>query len=364
MKRSSSLDCHSIGQSLKRVKIATSPGELRLDRDIESLVWGKRWTSTAAHNPRPIDNGWPRRNNASSPRGSRIHGELFCHNARLVRDPVDPLRLRLTYLHPPMMAPNNKHMRSSSPLPPERWTFLIRMPRMYPHVPPAITRVTRDFVPNNENIAHLGNMNVDYSASAAILANSAMQSQVEPPVPEQITIHPLPPTPNSGFHGANEDGTKISDIDLATSVINTWSPVSSLQDLIDFLTGIPARRREWWGVENNRKHHQQQRRFLGYHVGGTTPMGQPTIAPASSILDARQHQHNQPFHQPKQHQQHQQHQFSSSHCDMEHDGDMNIVESMMEDGRRDFSGGRHANPFTENRFDVGYPKPCRQWGVR
>eukprot|EP00584_Thalassiosira_punctigera_P017568 CAMPEP_0172552726 /NCGR_PEP_ID=MMETSP1067-20121228/47162_1 /TAXON_ID=265564 ORGANISM="Thalassiosira punctigera, Strain Tpunct2005C2" /NCGR_SAMPLE_ID=MMETSP1067 /ASSEMBLY_ACC=CAM_ASM_000444 /LENGTH=54 /DNA_ID=CAMNT_0013340777 /DNA_START=98 /DNA_END=259 /DNA_ORIENTATION=- len=48
MKRSSSLDCQSIGQSLKRVKISTSPGELRVDRDIENLILGKQWTSTAA----------------------------------------------------------------------------------------------------------------------------------------------------------------------------------------------------------------------------------------------------------------------------------------------------------------------------
>ena len=40
------------------------------------------------------------------------------------------------------------------------------------------------------------------------------------------------------------------------------------------------------------------------------------------------------FHQPKQHH------FSSSRCDsdMEEDGDMDIVESMMEDARHDFSG--------------------------
>lgn len=334
-----------------------SPGELRLDRDIESLILGKQWTSTV-QSPEPIENSWPRHNanhhGSSVPswdrRGSRIHGELFCPNARLVRDPVDPLRLRLTCLHQPT-SPNN-NAQSSSPLPPEQWTFLIQMPRMYPHVPPVITRVTRDFVPNNENMAHLGNMNVNYgySASAAIVASSVIQSQVEPPVPDQILIHLLPPTPNMGFHGGNNQGSKLLDIDLATSVHNAWSPVSSLQDLIDFLVGIPARRREWWGVENNRRHHQQQHCSLGYHAGSTIPVGQPTIAPAAtSFLDS---QHYQSFHQPKQHH------FSSSHCDMEDDGEINNVESMMEDAR---------HPFTANRFDVGYekfPKPCRQWGVR
>ncbi len=100
-------------------------------------------------------------------------------DARLVRDPVDPLQLRLTCL---LHSRNTLHPLSSSlQTPPiERWTFCICMPRMYPHAPPTITRVTRDIVPNNENMAHLGNVNLDYhtnsnSASAAILASSAMQ---------------------------------------------------------------------------------------------------------------------------------------------------------------------------------------------
>lgn len=379
MKRSSSLDCQSIGQSLKRVKISTSPGELRVDRDIENLILGKQWTSTAAQaSPAgPIDERRPSPSRygggagSSSPvppswdwrcgGGGRVHVELFRHDARLVRDPVDPLRLRLEYLHQPTTSPNNNSARPSSPLPQERWTFCIRMPRMYPHVPPLVKRVTRDFAPNNENMAHLGNANVGYGASAAIVANSAMQSRVEPPVPEHVLINPLPPTPNSGFHTGNDrHGFKLSDIDLATSVFNAWSPVSSLQDLIDFLVGIPARRRQWWAAESNRKRHHQQRRVFGHHVGGVaTPMGQPTFAPASTF----RHQHDQTFHQPKQQQQ-----FASSHCDMEHDGDANVVESMMEDARHDFLGAvsteKHANPFTENRFDVGYPKPRRQWDVR
>ncbi|KAL7532476.1 hypothetical protein ACHAXR_004653 [Thalassiosira sp. AJA248-18] len=374
MKRSSSLDCHSIGQSLKRVKISTSPGELRLDRDFESLMKSNVWTSTAQSPVGPIDhnNNSSSRpchtNHGSSPvpswdrRGSRIHSELCSTNARLLRDPVDPLRLRLTCLHHHQL-PTNNNARSSSPIPPERWTFLIQMPRMYPHVPPVITRVTRDFVPNNnENMAYLGNRNVDYYsnsnyASAAIVASSVMQSHVEPPVPEQILIQPLPPTPNSGLHGVNNNnhhhhhGSKLLDIDVATAVFNSWSPVSSLEDLIAFLMGIPARRRDWWGMENNRRHHQQQQRLLRNH--GITPLGQPTIAPATnSFSDGRQQEHFQSFCHSKQQQQ--QHHFSS-HSDMEDDGEMNFAESMMEDAGA-IPTERRVNPFATNRFDVGFDR--------
>lgn len=368
MKRSSPLDCQSIGQSLKRVKISTSPGELRLDRDIESLILGGRWASTAqAPGAVPIEGGWPRHGGTASPRGGRIHGELFRHDARLARDPVDPLRLRLTYFPPPPPTAD-RHSgtgRPSSPLPPERWTFLIRMPRMYPHVPPVVARVTRDFSQNNENASHLGNRNVScdynyYSASTTIVASSALRAQVEPPVPQQIFVRPLPPTPHSGFRDGGDDrGPELSDIDRVTAVFDSWSPVSSLQDLIDFLVGIPSRRREWWSVESNRKRPQQQHRVLGYHVSGASPMEQPTIAPVTSSAHARQYQHYQAFHQPKQ----QQILPSDTNCNMEDDGDIKIVESMMEDARHGFTGERHANPFTENRFDVGYPKPCQQWGI-
>lgn len=241
------------------------------------------------------------------------------------------------------------------------------MPRMYPHVPPAITRVTREVVPNNENMAHLGNMNSNYynSASATIVASSVMQSHVEPPVPEQVLIHPLPPTPNSDVYVSS---TKLLDIDSATAIFNAWTPVSSLQDLIDFLMGIPARRREWWSSENNRRHHQEQQHFLKNYHDGTTPVGQPTIAPHQ--CQQQQQQNYQPFHNHKD-----QHQLSQSHFDMEYDGDMNDVESMMEDARHDFSGAtpteRRANhPFTTNRFDVGYDRGAmiqqiqHHWRVR
>lgn len=374
MKRSVSLDYQSIGQSFKRVRISTSPGELRLDRDIEGLLSSREWKAQAQI-ANTNTNTWPHQHvnhhgaSASTPswdrRGSRIHGEILrvCPNARLLRDPVDPLRLTLCLCPHQPMSPNfnNNNAQSSSPLPPEQWTFLIKMPRMYPHVPPVITRVTRDFipdnVPNSENMAnHLWNRNIDYSASAAIVASSLMLSRVDSiPVPEHVFVR-LAPAPNSDLHSDNNDHSKCLAIDLATC-IHTWSPVSSLEDLLNFLIGIPARRREWWSVENNRRLHQQQHCFLRNNASNNSPVGHPTLAPHSTSFASHDHKHYQSFHETKQ--QH-------VSCDMEDDVNMNFGESMMEDTQHDVSGifstERHLNPFTTNRFDIGYeksPKPYR-----
>ena len=291
MKRSSSGDYNSIGLSLKRVKISTSPGEICLDRDIESLILSKRWTSSASQGDDDGDRNEnsPRSSSSLDRRGIRAHVELYSHHARLVRDPVDPLKLRLTCLHQsstssqtPTDSHNNNNPNdnnnttraarpttaTTSPLPPERWTFLIHIPRMYPHVPPTITHVNREYITNNENFAFLGNINLarhNSSLSAAMVASSVMQSHyLEPPAPEQVLINLLPPTELHSHTTRPQIGSGLSslppinnkqylDIDSATSVCNTWTPVSTLQELLDFLIGLPGRRREWWATDINRR---------------------------------------------------------------------------------------------------------------
>ncbi|KAL9188634.1 hypothetical protein ACHAXT_007012 [Thalassiosira profunda] len=368
MKRVSSPDCASIGQSLKRVKISTSPGELRLDRDVEGLILGRQWSSSASgsNGLGPIDqNSWPG-NQTAHPRGpspsldrrGRAHGELVRPDARLVRDPVDPLKLRLTYLHQP---PANAAARSTTPLPPERWTFVLQLPRMYPHVPPVVTRVTRDFVPSAENNVHtnvhgwgVGHDNCCSHASAAMVASSVMQSQVEPPVPEQILIQQLPPTPGAAPEGAPGDA-KLLDIDVATAVFGAWSPVSSLQDLLDFLMAMPARRRQWWSVEANRSHHQQQLNLLEPVPVAAAAVGQPTLfAPSMTSFSSSGSFEQQSYDpQPRAFQQFQnQQQQPMSPCRMEAEGEMHMVEMMEDVG--DVSVD--TNHFRENRFDVGYDR--------
>ena len=383
-------------QSLKRVKISTSPGELRLISDLELLVKSERWHANTNNNNQyhhqqhhqGSSSSWDRPGNNNS----RLHGELYCHNARLVRDPVDPLRLRLTYLHQPTSSSsacasqNNIDTRylslssssssSSSPIPPERWTFLIQLQRMYPHFPPSITRVMRDSCENdsplgNSNIMNVGDYNngttnynyYNSAAAAAIVASSSMQNQLEPPVPETVLINPLPPTPTS-ISNNNVNQSKLLDIDLHTSVCNTWTPVSSLQDLLDFLLQIPTKRKEWWSIENNRRHHYEQQRLLNHHHG-IGALVQPTITPSFNSFTHFQHhnqhqQQQQQQHQQQQQQQHQhqhQHQFTLSHNNaMNHGGGMQAAAQqsmmMLEDADR----LRPEKVLPVNRFDIGYDR--------
>ena len=371
MKRSTSPDCSFIGQSLKRVKISTSPGELRLDRDIEQLLNGttKQWTSTVNNDINNQGSSWGR--------GTRIHSELYCNNARLIRDPVDPLRLRLTCLHQPISTPpqNNNfqhgtqqhllsHSSSSSPIPPERWTYLIQMPRMYPHSPPLITRVTRDN--DNETYTPLGNIvNVQgdsYYNSVASVSSSSIQYQMEPPMPEQVLINPLPPTPNGHTNQNNNGTSKLLDLDLATCVCNTWTPVSSLQDLIDFLIQIPSKRREWWSIESNRLRHQEQKELGLQHTASPQRLASQSVSALNSTSPHRQqeqqveHQHYQWMNNDKNQQQQDHHFTPPSEMD---DEDMSI---MMEEQQRNDDLALSQLSGT-NRFNVGYDRTRSDWNM-
>jgi hypothetical protein len=337
MKRSQSpFNCNSIGQSLKRVKISTSPGELRLDKDIEILMNENQWCSTLPpQNYVPIEQPSSWRSATTS--SSRSHGELCHKNARLVRDPVDPLRLRLTCLHQPF---------SQSLF--ERWTYLIQMPRMYPHQAPLITRVTREII-SNENMARISNVSI--SASAAIVASSVMQMHAEPPVPDQILIR-SPPIPmyrnqsNPGFDATmnrehNDEHSKLLAIDAATAVYNSWSPISTLGDLLDFLMAIPTKRREWWAVGNNRLYHQQQLRLMrtGHEM---LPVQHAVPYPTMSAMSNNENMLLQ-------------HQISSSSRGAESDDD--LVEHMMdESSMHDHATAEKLRTFPANRFDVGFPR--------
>ena len=315
MKRSVSFDYQSIGQSLKRVRISTSPGELRIDRDIESLISSEEWTSTAqtANTTTTLPHHHVNRHCSPMPI-RRIHSEILCSNARLVRDSVDPLKLRLT------CTPNDNSQSS------EQWTFCIQMPRMYPHVPPCITSATRDFVRNDGNNMS-SNSNLDYSVSTTM-------------VPVKVVVRLAP------MHKSEFDSNRSSyfDIDSATFVYASWSPVSSLQDLIEFLMEIP------------RRLHQQHHNFLRNNATGNAPVVQPTIAPDSQSFAKHEHQHFQSIHETTQQK------FS---CDMSDNSSMNIdvVESRMEDTQHDLPRNlaeRHLNPY---RFDVGYEKSPSRAGT-
>lgn len=339
MKRSQSpFNCNSIGQSLKRVKISTSPGELRLDKDIEILINENQWSPTLPlQNYVPIEQ--PTSWRSATVSSSRSYGELCRKNARLIRDPVDPLRLRLTCLHQPF---------SQSLF--ERWTYLIQMPRMYPHQAPLITRVTREII-SNENMARISNVSI--GASAAIVASSVMQMHADPPVPDQILIR-SPPLPRNKYDTAVNrehsicENSKFLAIDLETATFNSWSPIISLDDLLNFLVAIPTKRREWWAVDNNRLRHQQHLRLMktGHEMQPHRTMSAVTNPwPNNENMDATRGCSFQQL----------EHQVSSSSRGAESDDDHS--EHMMDDS----SAYSHAavdklREFPSNRFDVGFPR--------
>lgn len=281
----------------------------------------------------------------------RAFGELRSPdgNSKINRDPVDPSKLRLTYLYQPQHSP-----ASFSPLPLERWTFFIQMPRMYPHAPPAVIRVSRETTtPGGEDVrgGYSGWGSSPWGqgrASAAIVASSGVHSHTEPPVPEQIMImsRPIPHYLNDAENAAgNSNGAATPvpvEFDVATCVYNDWSPISTLGDLIDFLTGIPSIRREKWTRQDWLRHEQDPRNPNCAHARMTPlPVGHPTISPSSS---------------------------DAAHMltDMD-DGD--DLQAMADDSMsgHTLGDGKHTNVFLNpNRFDMGYDRGTTTtfWGMR
>jgi hypothetical protein len=103
----SSLDCQSLQRSLKRVRLSSSPGELRLQLDLRHLVMAQDWVQLA-------DDVW----------------HLPTRHCRLEQCHVDPLRLILDL---PAADPMG-HVTGTTRL----W---LQIPRLYPHRPPAVTRI-------------------------------------------------------------------------------------------------------------------------------------------------------------------------------------------------------------------------------
>lgn len=128
----SSLDCQSLQQSLKRVRLSSSPGELRLQSDLRNLVLLKNWVQAAEDVL-----VWP---------------ETGC---RLEQCQVDPLRLIFTIPIPQeqeqllrrrLQLRHNyhpqQHQQQALHGPATTVTRVwLQIPRMYPHRPPKVTRI-------------------------------------------------------------------------------------------------------------------------------------------------------------------------------------------------------------------------------
>ena len=114
----SSFDCQVIQHSLKRVRLSSSPGELRLNTDLKHLTHHHPPHQQSAHQASaptlpPTTSTW-----------IQVHDDEWTNPAtgsRLVRCPVDPLRLFV-------------HSADG------RTCVSLQIPRMYPHSPPVVTR--------------------------------------------------------------------------------------------------------------------------------------------------------------------------------------------------------------------------------
>lgn len=274
---------------MKRVKISTSPGELRIDRDLEeAAVAGRRSDVRSANNDIvwiPVDpptdpnrGGWadptalePRpfapvaaaavAATASTCRHAAPPLELRSADGMSVlrRDPVDPLRLRLS----------TAFVRGSGI--DECWTYLLQIPRMYPHSPPRVTRVTQS-TPQQYQIAGASALQPGSPQAAGGHGNE------EPPALERIMVTVSPPSSLGSFESShheqqrkNEDSaeranfylTSHEDDDLSRwseAKFDGWSPISSLMDLLSFLVKLPHERRERWRVARRTKRRQRRLR--------------------------------------------------------------------------------------------------------
>lgn len=167
----SHLEYQSIQSCFKRVKISTSPGELRLSKDLEDICTTHHW---------------------------RHHNRDFLSPdscIKLHQDVVDPLRLSLSVWGKNVVM-----------------TYMLQVPRMYPHAPPVVYRVSAD---------------------------PPLQYPSGMPTLEQVRIVPqTTTTPSSPLTKT----TRPSNIEI----YNQWSPISRLMDLIEFLVELlPKRMRQW-----------------------------------------------------------------------------------------------------------------------
>lgn len=176
----SSLDCQSLQRSLKRVRLSSSPGELRLQLDLRQLAQSKEWVQTA-------EDVW------------------YCprNKCRLEQCQADPLRLVF------FLPTSSNCSRNASAT-----RIWIQIPRMYPHRPPTITQI-------------------QHAASSVSLPFSNIQA---------IRISTEGPMGAVAPPGTNKNGTGnlctlTARLDATQTVLtlSPWTCVLRLTDIMEFL---------------------------------------------------------------------------------------------------------------------------------
>lgn len=178
----SSLDCQSLQRSLKRVRLSSSPGELRLQLDLRQLAQNKEWVQTAEdvwHCPRT--------------------------KCRLEQCQADPLRLVFCLPSCSSCSCNASATR-----------IWIQIPRMYPHRPPTVTQI-------------------QHAASSVSLPFSNIQAiriSTEGPIRGAAA-----PGSNANRNGTGSLSTLTARLDATQTVLtlSPWTCVLRLTDIMEFL---------------------------------------------------------------------------------------------------------------------------------
>ena len=323
-----SLDCcFASALTLKRARTAISPGELRLDRDMEAMASGEKGGGERESDRGPWialdDRGQrhgygyghghghgrqPRRPHAPQAqerrpwRGSRPLVLRSEDGTVLVRrDPVDPLRLRVSVTFPTgtnpyemsgwgvMVHDLTRAGRGGGWVPEEApplgqpsglretWTYAVDVPRMYPHQPPQVRSITREgrSAPWPGTVGELvrdqrRRQQQQQSGGGGGGGTSAShRGRPGPPPVEQVVVSSSGSRGGEGGAECNWDGddemTGIvwpgSDMEggrgggknMGTvETYAAWSPISRLSDLVGYLADLPTRRmREWEGRGGN-----------------------------------------------------------------------------------------------------------------
>jgi len=130
-------DYHGLEHALKRVRISASPGQLRLENDLQSLILHHSWREIL--NEDSIVSEYYDYKHQIAPIPSCTNFNWIISSTRLQqlqRDATDPLRFTLTVWMPSLTICN--HSPCSI-----KWVYHIQIPRMYPHSPPMIHRMIK-----------------------------------------------------------------------------------------------------------------------------------------------------------------------------------------------------------------------------
>lgn len=210
------LDCQSLQCSLKRVRLSSSPGELRLQRDLRHLessgTWQRVGNADVWHWHPPAAPVTARRRSPCTSTTAAV--------PRIELRQLESLRLRLTI--------------------PNSVVVWIQVPRMYPHRPPLVGRIAyNDESPDSHRIEHI--LVHEAPPGRAESDSQQQQSPTERENYHQDTGDVFVETSSSSWTSHSDSGEEQNTTlhySADTIIYHDWSPVQRLGDLLEFVIGI------------------------------------------------------------------------------------------------------------------------------